>query len=163
MFGNQNSMQRKKILKSMKQKSFICCLPFLSYFIFIISERYVPRIDLLFIVMWCYSRKIKKNSRSSMALRSKRFGVRLRKLGNVGQLLDGWPKVYYLELLRAWEGTLSRWSRLHLHLLAPTNPHWADVVGYGPFSLCVIYKEGLCPSSGVINRLMMIMMKEKPQ
>jgi hypothetical protein len=28
-------------------------------------------------------------------------------------------------------------------------------VGYGPFSLCVIHKEGLCPSSGDINRLMM--------
>jgi hypothetical protein len=31
------------------------------------------------------------------------------------------------------------------------------VVGYGPFSLWVIHKEGLCPSSGDINRLMMIM------
>jgi hypothetical protein len=30
-------------------------------------------------------------------------------------------------------------------------------VGYGPFSLCVIHKEGLCPSSGDINRLMMMM------
>jgi hypothetical protein len=30
------------------------------------------------------------------------------------------------------------------------------VVGYGPFSLCVIHKEGLCPSSGDINRLMMM-------
>jgi hypothetical protein len=39
-----------------------------------------------------------------------------------------------------------------------TNPHWAHVVGYGPFSLCVIHKEGLCPSSGDINRLMMMMM-----
>jgi hypothetical protein len=29
------------------------------------------------------------------------------------------------------------------------------VVGYGPFSLCVIHKEGLCSSSGDINRLMM--------
>jgi hypothetical protein len=29
-------------------------------------------------------------------------------------------------------------------------------VGYGPFSLCVIHKEGLCPSSGNINRLMMM-------
>jgi hypothetical protein len=29
------------------------------------------------------------------------------------------------------------------------------VVGYGPFSLWVIHKEGLCPSSGGINRLMM--------
>jgi hypothetical protein len=26
------------------------------------------------------------------------------------------------------------------------------VVGYGPFSLCVIHKEGLCPNSGDINR-----------
>jgi hypothetical protein len=25
------------------------------------------------------------------------------------------------------------------------------VVGYAPFSLCVIHKEGLCPSSGDIN------------
>jgi hypothetical protein len=28
--------------------------------------------------------------------------------------------------------------------------------GYGPFSLCVMHKEGLCPSSKDINRLMMI-------
>jgi hypothetical protein len=67
----------------------------------------------------------------------------------------GWvTKNYYLELLRALEGTLSRWSGLHMQLLAPTNPHWA-LVGYGPFFLYVIYKEGLCPSSGDINRLMM--------
>jgi hypothetical protein len=32
----------------------------------------------------------------------------------------GWvTKIYYLKLLRASEGTLSRWSRLHLQL-APT-------------------------------------------
>jgi hypothetical protein len=31
------------------------------------------------------------------------------------------------------------------------------MVGYGPFSLCVIHKEGLCPSSEDINRLMMMM------
>jgi hypothetical protein len=29
-------------------------------------------------------------------------------------------KIYYLGLLRASEGTLSRWSRLHLQSLAPT-------------------------------------------
>jgi hypothetical protein len=29
-------------------------------------------------------------------------------------------KIYYLELLRASEGMLSRWSRLHLQSLAPT-------------------------------------------
>jgi hypothetical protein len=38
----------------------------------------------------------------------------------------------------------------------PTNPHWARVVGYGPFPLWVILKEGLCPSSGNIKRLMMM-------
>jgi hypothetical protein len=32
----------------------------------------------------------------------------------------GWvTKIYYLELLRASEGTLSRWCRLHLQSLAP--------------------------------------------
>jgi hypothetical protein len=60
--------------------------------------------------------------------------------------LDGWPKMNYLELVRASGGTLSRWSRLHLQLLTPTNPHWARVVCYGSFSLCVIHREGLCPS-----------------
>jgi hypothetical protein len=34
----------------------------------------------------------------------------------------GWvTKIYYLELLRASEGTLSRRSRLHLQLLAPAT------------------------------------------
>jgi hypothetical protein len=44
--------------------------------------------------------------------------------------------------------------------LAPTNPHWARVVGYayGPFSLWVIHKEGLCPSNGDINWLLLMMM-----
>jgi hypothetical protein len=45
-------------------------------------------------------------------------------------------------------------SLLHLQSLAPTNPHCARVVGYGPFSLCVIHREGLYPSSGDINGLM---------
>jgi hypothetical protein len=45
---------------------------------------------------------------------------------------------------------------VNLQSLAHTNPHWAHVVGYGPFSLCVIHKEGLCPSNGDINRLMMV-------
>jgi hypothetical protein len=44
----------------------------------------------------------------------------------------------------------------------PTNPHWTRVVGYGPFSLWLIHKEGLCRSSGDINRLMM-MMKQFPK
>jgi hypothetical protein len=39
-----------------------------------------------------------------------------------------------------------RWSRLHFQSLAPTNPHWARVVGYGPFSLCVIHNPPRGPS-----------------
>jgi hypothetical protein len=93
-----------------------------------------------------------------MASRSVRFGVQSRKLSNVGQSLHELLKKYYLELLRASKGTLSRWSRLHLQSLAHTNPHWARVVGYGAFSLCIIHKEGVCPSSGDINGLMMMMM-----
>jgi hypothetical protein len=65
------------------------------------------------------------------------------------------------ELLRASEGTLSRRSWLYLQSLAPTNLHWSLVVGYGPYSLCVIHKEGLCLSSGDINRLMMMLMMKK--
>jgi hypothetical protein len=36
-------------------------------------------------------------------------------------------------------------------ILPAPNPQWVRVVGYGPFSLCVIHKEGLCPSDGGIN------------
>jgi hypothetical protein len=69
---------------------------------------------------------------------------------------DGSLKNYYLVLLCAPEGTLSHWSWLHLQSLSHTNPHWACVVGYGPFSLSVIQKEGLCPSTGDLNRLIMM-------
>jgi hypothetical protein len=67
--------------------------------------------------------------------------------------------MYYLELLCASEDTLWRWSR-HSQSLAPTNPHphLAHVVGYDPFSLCLIDNKGMCPSSGGITRLMMMMM-----
>jgi hypothetical protein len=44
---------------------------------------------------------------------------------------------------------------MYIQSLAHTNPHWARVVGYGPFPLCVIHKEGLYPSSGDIDWLMM--------
>jgi hypothetical protein len=36
------------------------------------------------------------------------------------------------------------------------HQHWARVVAYSPFSLCVIHKEGLYPNSEDINRLMVI-------
>jgi hypothetical protein len=70
----------------------------------------------------------------------------------------GWvTKIYYLELLRASVGTSNRWSRLHLQSLSPINTNWARMVGYGGVSLCIIHKEDLCPCSGDINRLMMMM------
>jgi hypothetical protein len=55
-------------------------------------------------------------------------------------------------------GTLSCWFWLHMQSLAPTNPPLTRVVSYGSFSLYVIHKGGLCPSSGDINRLMVMMM-----
>jgi hypothetical protein len=42
------------------------------------------------------------------------------------------------------------WVTKNLLSRAPPcfGSHWACVVGYGPFSLCVIHKEGLCTSNG---------------
>jgi hypothetical protein len=48
-----------------------------------------------------------------------------------------------------------------LQLLAPINPNWARVVGYGPFSLCVIHMEGLCVSSKDINMMMLMICCER--
>jgi hypothetical protein len=49
-------------------------------------------------------------------------------------------------------------SQIYQNYLAlPTNSHWARVVGYGPFFLCIIHKEGLCHSCGDTNGLMMMM------
>jgi hypothetical protein len=45
---------------------------------------------------------------------------------------------------------------IYLQTRSKAKPHWAHVGGYGPFFLCVIHKEGLCPSSKDINGLMMI-------
>jgi hypothetical protein len=45
---------------------------------------------------------------------------------------------------------------LVLTVFAVVSTH-QSALSYGPFSLWVIYNEGLCPSSGDINRLMMVM------
>jgi hypothetical protein len=84
-----------------------------------------------------------------MALRSVRFGVRSRKLSNVLSII--WmTKIYYLELLRALEGTLSRWSRLHLQSLVPTNPHWARARVLARFPLCVSIRTACAPAVGTL-------------
>jgi hypothetical protein len=47
-------------------------------------------------------------------------------LGTIAEAKQHWSvigwvtKIYYLELLRSWNGTLSCWSRLRLQLLAST-------------------------------------------
>jgi hypothetical protein len=58
--------------------------------------------------------------RSSMAPSA--LGVRYQKLGN-SRSSDEWPKFYYIELLHASEGTLSRSSQLHLKSLSSTITH----------------------------------------
>jgi hypothetical protein len=79
----------------------------------------------------------------------------VRSAGLIGQSVEFNQFRCSVQLLCASEGTLSHWSRLHLQSLAPTNPHWARVVGYGSFSLWIVYKECLCPRSGDIHMLIM--------
>jgi hypothetical protein len=44
-----------------------------------------------------------------------------------------------------------------LTAFVPTNPGCVRVVGYGPFSLFVNHKDGLCPNSRDIKMMMMMM------
>jgi hypothetical protein len=125
-------------------------------------------------VVWCNSRKCVTRLSSIATVhcaswsgtccgdrsRPSRIVRRLTPLCNATNLHNSAISNYFCDIcgvLRASEGTLSRWSRLLLQSLAPTNPHWARVVAYCPFSLCVIRKQVLCPSSGDINRLLMKM------
>jgi hypothetical protein len=54
-------------------------------------------------------------------------------------------------------GAGERKRTIYLNILFTHQCALGRVVGYGPFCLWVIHKEGLCPSSGDINRLMMMM------
>jgi hypothetical protein len=58
--------------------------------------------------------------RSSMAPRCARRAIAEAKQRSQRSVIGWVTKIYYLELLRAFEGTLSRWSRLHLQSLVPT-------------------------------------------
>jgi hypothetical protein len=91
-----------------------------------------------------------------MAPRSLRFGMRSRKMS---KLVGHWmgDQKFLIWVLLCFGS--------HVKPLVPaafavvsTNPHWASMVGYGPFSLCDIHKERLCPSSGHINRLIMMIL-----
>jgi hypothetical protein len=91
-----------------------------------------------------------------MAQRSVRLGVRSRKLSNVGQLVIGWVTKNLLSRAPPCFGR-------HVKPLVPAafavvSSHQHALGPRGPFSLCVIHKEeSICPSSGDINRLMMMM------
>jgi hypothetical protein len=87
---------------------------------------------------------------------SVRFSVRLRKLSNVWSVI-GWVTKNLLSRAPCFRKHVKPLVP-YLRSLEPTNQHWAREVGYGPFFLCVIHKEGLCPSSGALIGWMMIMM-----
>jgi hypothetical protein len=96
--------------------------------------------------------------RSSMALRAVRFVVRSRKLEQRRSVI-GWVTKNLLSRASPCFGShIKPLVPAVLAVVRPTNPHWARVVGYGQFSLCVIHKKALCPSCGDINRLMMIIL-----
>jgi hypothetical protein len=71
---------------------------------------------------------------------------------------------WVINIILSWA---SPWFEKHVKPLVPaafavvsTHQHAPRrVVGYDLFSLCVIHKEGLCPSSWDINRMMMLMMR----
>jgi hypothetical protein len=59
----------------------------------------------------------------------------------------GWVTTNLLsQILPCFERHVKPLVPAALAVVAPTNPHLARVVGYDPFSLCVIHKEGLCPA-----------------
>jgi hypothetical protein len=60
-----------------------------------------------------------------MASRSVRFGVWSRKLSNVGQSLDRWQKIYYLELVRA--AAAFAVVSTHQPALGPRGGLWLDL------------------------------------
>jgi hypothetical protein len=77
----------------------------------------------------------------------------------VGKMWVSWTNyetIKFLRLVGNFDHFAIKYRFDYEYLTVPSNPHWARVVDYGPFSLCVIHKEGLCPSSGDINRLMMM-------
>jgi hypothetical protein len=72
--------------------------------------------------------------------------------GSYAILVNHWmgdQKFIIRELLHASEGTLSRWSRLHLWSLAPTNPHWAWwVMARSPYVLTI--RKACTPAVGTV-------------
>jgi hypothetical protein len=66
----------------------------------------------------------------------------------------GWvTKNYYLELLRALDGTL---VPIAFAVVSTHQPALGPRGGLWPVLLSIIHREGLCPSSEGIDRLMMM-------
>jgi hypothetical protein len=70
-----------------------------------------------------------------MAPWSVRFGVRSWKLSNVSHEMG--DQKFIFQAPPCYGRHVMSLVPAALQSLAPTNPHWARVVGYGPFSLCV--------------------------
>jgi hypothetical protein len=76
----------------------------------------------------------------SMAPRPVSFGVRSRKLSNIGQSLEQKFIVSSSSVLQSW---------LHLQSLASINPHWVRVVAYVPFYMKSI-RKACAPEVGAL-------------
>jgi hypothetical protein len=65
-------------------------------------------------------------------------------------ILNNDPNYEYTKKKTLYFANYNKSSNRLFNKVRPTNTQWARVVGYGPFFLCIIHKEGLCPSSGNI-------------
>jgi hypothetical protein len=92
--------------------------------------------------------------REELVPRLVRFGVQSRKISNVGQSLDMTKNLFSRAPLCF--GRHVKQFVPAAFAVVSTHQSVLDPRGYGPFSLRVIHKEGLCPISRDINRLMMM-------
>jgi hypothetical protein len=88
------------------------------------------------------------------------LGVGSRKISTVckGWSSDWWPKIlsWAPPCVRRNIKALVSAAFAVVSIHSTINLHWACMLGYGPFVVCVIFKKDLCFISGDINTLMMI-------
>jgi hypothetical protein len=91
-----------------------------------------------------------------MAPRSVRFGLLSWKLSNINQSLDGDQKfiISRTSVIQKTRGVVEPLVPAAFAVVSTHQPALGPHGGLWP-SLCETHNEGLCPSSGNINRLMM--------